>query len=109
MLQPTELNYNIHLVQKAKLQTLLNALWVFIIYNQFNFAKNIITQLERENILEYDLYEKLTFIYSKAMLTYRQMRDVDALSQAKKCQEFFNFCECYLSANTLEKEIDNFT
>lgn len=104
MVSPTQQSIRIHYVKKSMIGTILNAVSVFIENNQTNLANNLLDYLDEIKIHEYDIYEKITFVYNRAMCEYKdgKISEIDTL---KHCLEIMEFLDCAGTANLMREEI----
>lgn len=108
MISPIQMNYNLHYTRHAMIQTTLTLISEFLEQNQLKLAAELIDYLDHIEIFEYYMYEKITLIYSKAMLDYKS-GDKSALQNLKKCQAILEFTECFKTAELVELEIKQLT
>ncbi|GAX46870.1 Rgg/GadR/MutR family transcriptional regulator [Pseudolactococcus reticulitermitis] len=106
MLNPGQTTIKIEGNKHALIQTSINIINLFISKKQFNLARNLINHLETNDIHEYYMYEKLTLIYNTASYNYHK-GDKYALETMKKCQQIFEFCQCFKTANLVAEEISS--
>jgi HTH-type transcriptional regulator, SHP2-responsive activator len=104
MLNPSQIIINLESNQQVIIQTVLNIMSYFIENCQFDKVTKLINYLEKMNIHEYYMFEKLIFIYHISALDYK-LGDKSALSIMERCQEILEFCGCLDNANILAKEI----
>jgi HTH-type transcriptional regulator, SHP2-responsive activator len=104
MLNPSQITINLESNQHALIQTVLNVMTYFTENSQFDKVAKLINYLEKMNIHEYYMFEKLIFIYHISALDYK-LGDKSALSIMERCQEILEFCGCLDNANILAKEI----
>ena len=104
MINPTNLNSELHYTKHAIIQTLNNLISFFTEKNQFSISQKFINYLEDKGIHEYYMYDKITLQYNKAMLAYKQ-GDKSALDKMKQYQEIIEACGCYNTAQMIEKEL----
>ena len=106
MIKRTQLYYSIPTNRRKIHQLLLNVINISISQNRNDIAIKYITHLEKLNILETDIYEKVLFKYNKAYYSYNN-GNKSSLHEMKQCVEFLNFVDCEKISSFLENEISN--
>ncbi|HAP15711.1 MAG TPA: transcriptional regulator [Lactococcus sp.] len=105
MIDPKQRGLNNPSVCKMTYKASLNILDLFISQKQENLALGLITHLENSGISEYDLYEKIRFIYQKAHFEFAFGDKTAALEKMQQCQKIFEFSEAFDTAKILMVEI----
>lgn len=105
MISPSQINYKLHYIELARIQSILNIINIFIENNMNESARKLIKYLEDSKIHEYFMFEKITLIYNEAHLNYKK-GILSGLDTMEKCQKILEFCNCYKTANWMAKEID---
>ncbi|KXT59191.1 Rgg/GadR/MutR family transcriptional regulator [Lactococcus sp. DD01] len=105
MISPTQKSIKNPEIKKMIIRASLNILSLFIDNRQFALAQSLIVYLEEANIHEYDLYEKITFIYQKSLYQFK-LGDKEAIKAMRKCQNIFEFAECHQLAQMIDFEIN---
>ena len=104
MINPKQSLIKLHYVKHSLIQTMINIIGVLIDSGDFIYADTFISYLDKSDIHEYYMYEKLTLIYNKAMLSYKK-GDSTALTTLEKCKEILIFCDCLKTANMVDHEL----
>ncbi|MBB5888295.1 helix-turn-helix domain-containing protein [Lactovum miscens] len=104
MTAPMQINKELHQIQLATVQCVLNIINVFVDQKIFEPARRLIKYLEDSEIHEYFMFEKLTLIYNRANYSY-QKGDEQASEVMVKCLEILKFCDCAKTATQVSKEL----
>jgi len=72
---------------------LLNIINLSISHERNDIAIRYITHLDKLNISDTDMYEKLLLKYNKAYYSYSN-GDKEALNTMKQCAKFLDFIDC---------------
>lgn len=104
MLSPLQSCISIPYVKQAIIRTLLNIIDIYEKHGIYLSAKKLINYLEELDIHDYNMFEKLSLVYSKAKYNYHE-GDNKSLEIMKKCQSIFEFCDCSQTANLIDLEI----
>ncbi|GAB2023365.1 hypothetical protein RyT2_24410 [Pseudolactococcus yaeyamensis] len=103
LIAPTMTDFNLPVIKLDTYRALLNIIDVFTEKKLYTEANRYIQFLKKDNIHDYFIYEKLTLIYSEAMLKFIS-GEQESLDTLKECQKNF-FCDCFNMANVIEHEI----
>ncbi|OUK04995.1 hypothetical protein BZZ03_04280 [Lactococcus petauri] len=72
MINPKSSLIKLHYVKHSLIQTVINIIGALIDKENFVYVDTFISYLDKSDIHEYYMYEKLTLIYNKAMLSYKK-------------------------------------
>lgn len=93
MLKRTQLYYGNSNNKRKIHQMLLNIINLSISHERNDIAIRYITHLDKLNISDTDMYEKLLLKYNKAYYSYSN-GDKEALNTMKQCAKFLDFIDC---------------
>ena len=104
MIDPIQNNVRSERNKTKVIRAALNILSIFINNNELEAAMNLIVYLEKCEIHEYDMYERMTFIYQKAIYSFK-MGEQSSLELIENCKKIFEFTESYNTLQMIESEI----
>ncbi|HAP15056.1 Rgg/GadR/MutR family transcriptional regulator [Lactococcus muris] len=104
MLTGTQSKSSHPFAKKVQILTSINVLEIFIKNKQKYLAMELIHFIDSLRFHEFDLFERISFIYQKAHFEVT-FGNFDGLCTMKKCQHVFEMSESYQIAQKLEQEI----
>jgi len=104
LLNPTQANYKLSFLQSDIIHTLFDIIHYYFDKNLLQDADELISYLEKIEINEHLMFEKLTLVYVRAELSYRGGRTV-ALETMKQCESALELSGCFNTARVAEQEI----